>query len=302
MVPRHGRVSVAAFATALGIVASVAAPHGRQPPGPAKHFVWRVSRADKPVAWLVGSVHVLKRDAYPLPEIFDRVFAATGTVIEEVDLGAAKDPAAVMPIAARAILTDGTSLRDLLDRDTYALVSAKAEAAGLPMLLLDRMKPWLVAMTLVVPELKRSGFDPAFGLDQHYFDKAEASKRTVRGLETAAYQVERLDGLAMTTQIEMLRAVLSDVDTQIAAVDQVVAAWRTGDVETLERLLLQEFKAAPEIYRRLLVERNQTWTPQIAACEAEAAPCLVVVGGAHLVGPDSVVALLRRAGFTVEQQ
>ena len=41
--------------------------------------------------------------------------------------------------------------------------------------------------------------------------------------------------------------------------------------------------------------------PLIAQCEPSA-PCMVVVGGAHLLGPDSVVALLTRAGFTVEQQ
>ncbi len=70
----------------------------------------------------------------------------------------------------------------------------------------------------------------------------------------------------------------------------------------LERLLLKEFREAPEVYQRLLVERNQAWAPKIAACATEPSPCLVVVGGAHLVGPDSVVALLRKAGFSVDQQ
>jgi len=76
----------------------------------------------------------------------------------------------------------------------------------------------------------------------------------------------------------------------------------TGNVAALETVLLQEFRESPEVYRRLLVERNQAWAPKIAACAAEPKPCLVVVGGAHLVGPDSVVALLRSAGFTVDQQ
>jgi uncharacterized protein YbaP (TraB family) len=100
----------------------------------------------------------------------------------------------------------------------------------------------------------------------------------------------------------MLRAVLADVDTQVAAVGDIVAAWKSGDVGVLERLLLQEFRESPEVYQRLLVERNRAWTPQIAACADAPTPCLVVVGGAHLVGPDSVVALLRQAGFTVDQQ
>jgi uncharacterized protein YbaP (TraB family) len=170
------------------------------------------------------------------------------------------------------------------------------------MLVLERMKPWLAAMTLAVPALRRAGFDPAFGVDRHFYDRAKAAGRPVRGLETVAYQIERLDSLPMPVQVEMLRAVLGDVDTQVASVGAIVSAWTSGDVAALERLLLQEFRASPEVYQRLLVERNRAWTPQIAACADEPAPCLVVVGGAHLVGPDSVVAMLRQAGFSVDQQ
>jgi uncharacterized protein YbaP (TraB family) len=169
------------------------------------------------------------------------------------------------------------------------------------MLLLDRMKPWLVAVTLTVPDLQRAGFDPAQGLDRHFYQRAKGDAKPVRGLETMAYQLDRLNGLSMPVQIEMLRAMLDDIDTQLKSVEDIIAGWRTGDVEALERLLLKEFREAPEVYHRLLVERNRNWVPAIAECQATA-PCMVVVGGAHLLGPDSVVVLLGRAGFTVEQQ
>ena len=83
--------------------------------------------------------------------------------------------------------------------------------------------------------------------------------------------------------------------------ETIVTAWRTGDLATLDRLLLQSFRESPAIYQRLLVERNRDWVPKIAQCEAEPTPCLVVVGGAHLLGPDGLVALLGAAGFTLEQ-
>lgn len=267
-----------------------------------RHFLWKVSRDDKTVAWLAGSVHVLTKDTYPLPPIYDQVFAQARTLIEEVDLEAAADPAAVMPLASKAVFTDGRTLATLLDKPTYEAVAAKVGAAGLPMLLVERMKPWLVAMTLAVPALQRAGFDQQFGLDRHFYDRAKAGRRPIRGLETAASQIAVLDGLPMPVQIEMLKATLADIDSQVGAVRDIVAAWRIGDVDALERLLLDEFRESPEVYQRLLVDRNRAWAPQIAACATEPAPCLVVVGGAHLVGPDSVVVLLRQAGFTVEQQ
>ncbi len=295
-------VAVALFLPLVPLRGQVSPAPGPPSVAAGRHFVWRVAKGGVAVAWLVGSVHVLKRDAYPLPEVFERAFRESGVLVEEVDLGVATDATAAMPALSKALLPGDRTLSQLLDRDTYALVQAKAAAAGMPMLVLEHVKPWMVAMTLAAPALRQSGFDPALGLDQHFFERAVAAKRPVRGLETVAYQIERLDGLSLDVQVAMLKAVLSDVDTQVAAVGEVVTAWRTGDVAALERVLLQEFREAPEVYRRLLVERNQAWAPKIAACAAETQPCLVVVGGAHLVGPDSVVALLRQAGFTVEQQ
>ena len=58
----------------------------------------------------------------------------------------------------------------------------------------------------------------------------------------------------------------------------------------------------PEIRERLLVERNRNWIPHIEKCLKSDEKCFVVVGAAHLVGPDSVVDLLQKAGYKVEQQ
>lgn len=269
---------------------------------PGSHFVWKVTKDARTVAYLVGSVHVLTKDVYPLPAVFERAFSDTRTLLEEVDLGTSSDSGAVLPFASKAMLTDGRTLTALLDKDTAALVQTKASAAGLPMLVVDRMKPWLAAMTLAVPALQRAGYDPSFGLDRHFYERARAAARPVRGLETVAAQLSALDSLPMPVQIDMLKAVLGDIDTQVGAVADIVRAWRTGDVAALERLLLDEFRESPDVYHRLLVDRNRAWVPQIAACTTEPAPCLVVVGGAHLVGGDSVVAMLRQAGFSVEQQ
>jgi uncharacterized protein YbaP (TraB family) len=38
---------------------------------PAKHFLWRVEAPNTNTAYLVGSIHVLTPDAYPLPAAID---------------------------------------------------------------------------------------------------------------------------------------------------------------------------------------------------------------------------------------
>ena len=268
---------------------------------PSKHLIWKVSRQGETIAYLVGSIHVLTKASYPLPPLFDDVYSRTKVLVEEVDMAETADPAMAAGMAAKALLQDGQTLKSLLDPALYARVSEKAVGAGFPMMLLDRMKPWLVAVTLMLPELQAAGFDPAQGLDRHFYERGKADARPFRALETAAFQIDRMNGLSMPAQVQMLSAYLDDVDVQVKSVTELVAGWRTGDVPALEKLLLGELKESAEVYQRLLVERNQAWAPRIAECQASA-PCLVVVGGAHLLGPDSVVALLTKAGFSVEQQ
>jgi uncharacterized protein YbaP (TraB family) len=60
-------------------------------------------------------------------------------------------------------------------------------------------------------------------------------------------------------------------------------------------------KATPEIYDRLLVERNANWVESVEPCVKQKTSCFVVVGAAHLVGPDSLVAMLQKKGYKVEQ-
>ncbi len=268
---------------------------------PSKHLIWKVSRQGETIAYLVGSIHVLTRASYPLPPPFDKAYAETRVLVEEVDMAETADPAMAAAVAAKALLQDGQTLKSLLDPVLYSRVSDKATAAGLPMMLLDRMKPWLVAVTLMLPELQAAGFDPAQGLDRHFYERAKADGRPVRGLETAAFQIDRMNGLSMSAQVQMLAAYLDDVEVQVKSVRELVAGWRSGDVPALEKLLLTELQQSTEVYQRLLVDRNQAWAPRIAECQASA-PCLVVVGGAHLLGPDSVIALLAKTGLTVEQQ
>ena len=65
---------------------------------------------------------------------------------------------------------------------------------------------------------------------------------------------------------------------------------------------LTAFQQSPELYQRLLSERNQNWMPHVERCLTDNAGCFVVVGAAHLVGQDGLPVLLRKKGYKVTQQ
>jgi uncharacterized protein YbaP (TraB family) len=267
-----------------------------------KHFLWKVEGPGTAVAYLLGSLHVLTPEFYPLSPGINKAFAASQTLVEEVDFDEMNDPAQMMNALGKAMLTDGRTLEQIVAPATFAEVSRRAEKSGLPMMALQRMKPWLVAITLMGPTLQAAGFKAELGVDKHFFDRAKAAGYRRQALETLAYQIDRFDELSPKLQEEMLVSGMKDIDTQVGNVKEMAQQWAAGDVKALEKSLLVSFDGSRELYDRLLVERNRNWVPRVETCLTDNAACFIVVGAAHLVGPDGLPAMLAKKGYQVTQQ
>lgn len=266
-----------------------------------KHFLWKVEAPGGASAYLLGSLHVLTAESYPLPPVIDQAFADSKTLVEEVDLDEMNDPMQMMAALAKAMLTDGRTLDQIVSAETFADVKKRAEGAGMPMMAIQRMKPWLVAITLMAPTLQAAGFKAEYGIDRHFFERARKAGMKTQGLETLAYQLDRFDQLSPKLQEDLLKATIEDLDTQVAGVKEMAQAWATGDTATTEKLALTAFLESPELYQRLLAERNRNWIAHVDTCLQQNAGCFIVVGAAHLVGPDGLPTLLEKKGYKVTQ-
>ena len=267
-----------------------------------KNFLWKVEGNNGSVAYLLGSLHVLTPESYPLNPAITQAFANSKTLVEEVDLNEASDPTVMMAALAKAMLTDGKTLDQIVSPAIYAEVKRRAEQSGLPMMALQRMKPWLVAITLMAPTLQAAGFKPELGIDQHFFDLAKTSGMKRQALETLNYQLDRFDQLSPKLQEDLLKTTMDDLDNEVAGVKEMAQAWTVGNVTAMEKMTLAALKESPELYARLLAERNSNWIPHVEACVKEKSGCFIVVGAAHLVGPDGLPTLLAKKGYKVTQQ
>jgi len=285
---------VAAVPPALAQNAPSAAANGRG-------LIWTVER-DGRTGWLVGSLHLLTADAYPLPAALDEAFARADVLVEEVNPDELKEPAAAMQLLAKAMYPPGTTLQSQVSKETFDKIARRAAAAGLPIERLQSFKPWMVALTLVGLEMQRGGFDASLGLDQHFRARAPAAGKTVRTLETALEQIDFLEGLSPQLQDGLVAATLDGAETELAQLQRIAAAWKAGDPAPIERLLLIDMKSVDaKVYDTLVVGRNRRWVPKLEECFATQR-CFVVVGAAHLVGPDGLVTMLRAKGYTVTQK
>jgi uncharacterized protein len=286
------RRPAAAVAVALVAVSLHAAP--------ARNFIWKATSKSGGMLYLVGSVHLLSKDSYPLNPALETAFKESDLLVEEADLGE-MGMNAQMTFLSRGMLPSSTPLEKVLSPATYALLSKRVAEIGIPIEPLKLLKPWMVAQMLEVMQWQKAGFDPELGLDKHFYDQAQDSGKTVQGLETLDFQVSLFDGMTMPEQDHLLAETLKEIDTEQANMSKLMEAWKAGDAPTVERIVLSALRQEPQLYQRLLVDRNKVWIPKLEVLFTRKGHSFVVVGAAHLVGPDGLISMLRAKGYTVEQ-
>lgn len=120
-------------------------------------------------------------------------------------------------------------------------------------------------------------------------------------MESNDDHVEVLKGMAdMDAEIMLLDALVKG-DKRRDEFNEVRAAWRRGDVAAIAAHEERDRKQNPGASLRLLDYRNLRWIPRIEAEMKTGKPTAIVAGTAHFVGPNSVVDLLRKRGYKIEQ-
>ena len=165
-----------------------------------------------------------------------------------------------------------------------------------------RFRPWFLAVTLTTLELQRLGFNPLYGIDMHYYGKARADGKKIGFLESVEFQLDLLGKMNTPDQNAFLNQTLKDLEVAAQMASDMMTYWQTGDSENLYKLLFKSFEGYPQIQDRLLVQRNKDWAIKIAQMLKGSNQVLVIVGAGHLIGPNSVVELLKQGGYSVKQR
>lgn len=288
------------FALTQPALAQEVAPPAAQPAiqgeGPA---LWVVKDADSTL-YLFGTVHVLRPTTGWASERVNAAFDSADQIWFEISNP--DDQAAVTPLVQQYGLSPDKPLSSLLSAEEIAELDAAAKTVGMSAAALDPLRPWLAGLTLSVAPLVKAGYDPASGVEMALKARAEAAGKPIKAFETIDKQIRILATMDEPLQLEFIRQTLEDFDDAVEMLDGMVDAWSRGDVNELDRVVVEDMKAsAPGVYKAILVDRNADWANQIETLLAGSGTAFIAVGAAHLAGDDSVQAMLTQRGVDVER-
>jgi uncharacterized protein YbaP (TraB family) len=250
----------------------------------------------------LGSLHLLKRDAYPLAPAIEKAYADSQLIIFETDIAATNGPTIQAKMLELGLYPEGETLYQNIDAPTRRLLEKHMTTLGLPSENFAQFKPWFLALTLTILELQRLGFNPNYGIDVYFFNKANKDGRDIGYLEPPEYQLHLLANMDIHDQDLFLRHTLTDLESVTDTADTMIRYWETGDAENLHALLFRSVQEYPAIHDRLLLQRNKTWVATVEESLRQRENVLFIVGVGHLLGPGSVVDLLQKKGYTVTQR
>lgn len=255
------------------------------------------------VVHLLGSAHLAASDIYPLRDVIIDAYDAADVLVVEVDIRAVDPQRLEKWVSTYGLYSHGESLRDHLQPVTWQRLQAHLQSNGLNAAMLQRYKPGLLITTLSTLALQAGGLSPALGIDAFFLERAHREGRTIVELESLESQLDLLAGLPEPDLL--INRTLDEIAQLPTLTDRLFDAWRRGDTERLAKVLLQDnLQKHPgyrQMYERIYTMRNHAMTQRIRDLMADGKRYFVVVGAAHLVGDDGIVALLREAGYRVDQ-
>lgn len=263
--------------------------------------LWKVESAKAPM-YLFGSMHLLPAGVEWRSPSVRLALAVTEVVVFETDIDQIADGRRIGALVREhGLLRGGRVLNDAIPDATRLALEEIATEFGLPPSGFSSMRPWLAAVTLSMRFMAMQGSATANGVDHQLNAWARAQGRIRASLEPPESQVRMFAELAPAEEAEFLAVTLRQIRETPKLLDALLDAYRRGDMEELERTVNAGMEEFPALRRRMLADRHERWLPQIERMMAEPRTHFIVVGAAHLAGPDSIVEMLRARGARVSR-
>lgn len=286
--------AIALFVILIPSLAAVAAPEQRG-------LIYAV-RSDQVTLYVVGSIHVLSEEDYPLPAVLSEAYEKSDALIMELDLDDLDPLESAALIRSLAMAPGGSSLRSLMGDASFNRSRDSALALGIDLERFAAVRPWFAALMVLDWSLRQAGYSPEIGVDQYFLRLAVTDKKPVQGLETVEQQLNIFASLSDADQGMFLEKTLAELDQLTGEIEKLLEAWKTGDERALELLLLDSFDEYPELFDELVDQRNLAWDRQLTEILRHGKQdYMVIVGALHLLGEHGLIELLRERGFKIQR-
>ncbi len=272
-------------------------------PEPSKLFLWRAQAEYGHPTYLFGSLHYATQACYPLQKEIEASYAGASAVAVEIDL--TKPEVAEVAEWLGRYRRGGRLARDV-PQPLLSDLEKFAKHHGWDWESVSANRPWVVASMVSAADFQATGYQRELGTDLYFTRAAQRDHKRIVELESVRQQYDLFNRLPLQTQLFLLQDSMDAVKSgdNSMTLQKMIDAWRAGDAEAFAALVETSVANAADpadLAGRIFGERNRRMAQRIETLVQGGERLFVVVGAAHLAGPDSLLEALRAKGFRVEQ-
>lgn len=272
------------------IIFTIVAISGFLLQGNSQSLLWKIyGHGLRDTSYLYGTIHIQDKRVFQFDSIvYDKLNAVEAYAMElnpeKIDVDALK----------KQMLMKKYTLDELLsDSDYQCLNNYMKEKMGTGVLLYNKMKPFFLQSQLSQLSMPK---DEEKALDLFFFDYAKKHNKMTLGIEKLEDQLSAIKAISLQEQGKMLMQTVRD--TSDADFEELITAYLNADFEKFAELM-KDTTLPANFEEALLTDRNKGMAKHIAKyCKKQST--FNAIGAAHLPGPNGVIALLRKKGYTVE--
>ncbi|MEM9888517.1 MAG: TraB/GumN family protein [Bacteroidota bacterium] len=263
-------------------------------------LLWKVSGNNlNAPSYVFGTIHMIGKEDYFFTPAMQSAFDSSQAVIFEIKVDDMMNPTTLMSMMDKIMMNGGKSLSDLLTEEEYKLVNAHFEKMGLPLMMLERMKPMFLSAFAsggVSPTGFNSGDIMSYELE--LMKQAEKSKKPIEGLETMDFQFSLFDSIPYEAQAKMLVDAIKMGDQGGDQFKEMVELYKRQNIEAMQSMAIEDESGLGDYEALLLTQRNENWIPKMKEMMTKATT-FFAVGAGHLGGEKGVIQLLEKEGYVL---
>lgn len=248
--------------------------------------------------YLYGTIHVFPPGDGTLPAVFNDTFEQCDNLWLEADLNSLQNPDVAMQARNIMLLPNGETLQSTLSEQALANMQLLANEAGIPLLVVQGLKPWAAINVLTLAVFQQRGFNVEQGVDLVLYDMASQKNIPVHSFETVMWQLELFDQMGEDYGERYIEFSTNELNQADQMLNEMASYWREGNVEGLYQQA--DFSQYPEVEQDMLTKRNNAWMATLLSLEDSLTNC-VAVGALHMAAEHGLIAQFERAGYQVTQ-
>lgn len=244
-------------------------------------------------SYLFGTMHLIEKEYFIFPDKLEKLVKKSERLVMELP-GLPNQFEAMKLIK----LKEGTFFDFFTKEQTDTILSwAKAEL-GMDeekfRASMSQMKPFVVVQ--MATQMQFIGKTESYEMTLEKI--ARENNIEIKGLETVEQQMSFFDSLSNEQQAEMVMEGIRDSEKTMRLTKEMEQVYTRQNVDSLYLMIQDEGGTISSEQTEFLDNRNKNWVPQIIEMIGDK-KTFIAVGAGHLGGPNGVIRLLEREGYTL---